>query len=164
MAVSSKYQLSRYEGKRSILWLKLMSFALKPGQLAHNQHVPPSHYKNQQTRQWKDYLLRTNKLMSYPLVWYGLLYTRIHSTNFSSRQSSNMMQQKLDDTRLRTDLGQSVWSVKCQQTGVDIDNPTPHNSLTINWVRISCHFGISFCSCQITIIFAGLISRPSSPK
>ena len=33
-------------------------------------------------------------------------------------------------------LGRSVWSVKCQQTGVDIDNPTPHNSLTINWVRI----------------------------
>ena len=54
----------------------------------------------------------------------------------SSRQSNNMTQQKLDYTRLRTDLGRSVWSVKCQQTGVDIDNPTPHNSLAINWACI----------------------------
>ena len=53
MAVSSKYQLSRHEGRRSIFWLKLTSYALEPGQLAHSQHVPASLYKNQQTRQMK---------------------------------------------------------------------------------------------------------------
>ena len=42
---------------------------------------------------------------------------------------------KIDYTRLRTDLGRSVLSVKCQQTGVDIDYPNLHNSLTINWAR-----------------------------
>ena len=80
---------------------------------------------------WKDDLLRTNKLISYPLVWYGLLYTSIHSTKVHVKATiwSNK-------SLMTQDLGRSVWSVKCQQTGVDIDNPTPHNSLSINWVRI----------------------------
>ena len=34
-----------------------------------------------------------------------------------------MTQQKLDYTKLRTDLGRSVLSVKCVQTGVNIDYP-----------------------------------------
>ena len=88
MAVSIRYQLLRHEGRRSIFRLK----ALEPRQLAHNQHVPPGHYRNQQTRQIKGWLLRTNKLMSYPLVWYSLLYTNRHYKN--SRQINHMTQQE----------------------------------------------------------------------
>ena len=44
---------TNFRDMRWMFRLKLTSFALEPEQLAHNQHVPPGHYKNQQTRQIK---------------------------------------------------------------------------------------------------------------
>ena len=64
MAESGKYQLSRQEGRRSISWLKLTSFALEPGQLAQNQHEPPESLQKSTDKANE----RTNTLMSYPLV------------------------------------------------------------------------------------------------
>ena len=83
-------------------------------------------YKNQQTNQMKE-----------QIIW---CLTHSFDTDFYTLQEFASKQQ-YDATKARLHkiadrFKRSVWSVKCVQTGVDIDNSTPHNSLTINLVRI----------------------------
>ena len=125
---------SRHEGRRSIFRPKLTSFALEPRQHAPNQHVPPGHYKStDQANERIICLEQTSSCLTHSFDT-DFYKTAGNLQKFTSKQQYDTTKawlHKIAD-RFRTVSLQLQVPTKWR----NIDNPTPHNSLTIDWARI----------------------------